>query len=228
MLYWQIMTKRLILILLFVVSSVCMAQFDGSVLGTVTDPAGLAVTGAKVKLVNTQTGVSESTGTDGDGGYRFLSVPVGRYTVIVQAAGFQTATTGEVAVDVAARQRVDVRLVVGELAQTVTVQDAAAAVETDTSNRGQTIRQDAIVNLPLNGRNYADLALLAPGVRKAVQSNTANRDASYNINGMRSAFNTYNLDGLDNNAYGTSNQGFSYQVIQAAPDAVQEFRFDTK
>ena len=90
MLYWQIMTKRLILILLFVVSSVCMAQFDGSVLGTVTDPAGLAVTGAKVKLVNTQTGVSESTGTDGDGGYRFLSVPVGRYTVIVQAAGFQT------------------------------------------------------------------------------------------------------------------------------------------
>jgi hypothetical protein len=216
-------------IVLFLVLSVpaAFAQFDATVLGTVTDPSGSAVPGAQVKLVNTQTDVAETTTTSETGEYRFLSVPIGRYTVTVQAKGFQTATTAEVVVDVAARQRVDVRLVVGELNQTVTVQDAAATVETDTSNRGQTIRNDAIVSLPLNGRNYADLALLAPGVRKAVQSNTANRDAAYDINGMRSAFNSFNLDGLDNNAYGTSNQGFSYQVIQAAPDAVQEFRFDT-
>ena len=212
---------------LLLLATSAFAQFDATVLGTVTDPSGSLVAGAQVKLVNTQTGVSESARTAGDGEYRFLSVPVGSYTVTVQAGGFQTATTDAFVVNVGARQRVDVRLVVGDMMQTVTVQDAAAAVETDTSNRGQTIGHEAIVNLPLNGRNYADLALLAPGVRKAVQSNTANRDAAYDINGMRSAFNTFNLDGLDNNAYGTSNQGFSYQVIQAAPDAVQEFRFDT-
>jgi hypothetical protein len=216
-----------LLILTLLLAAAAFAQFDASVLGTVMDPSGSAVIGAQVKLVNTLTGVSEKTTTSDDGEYRFLSVPVGRYTVTVQATGFQTANTGEVAVNVAARQRVDVRLQVGELNQTVTIQDAAAVIETDTSNRGQTIRHEAIVSLPLNGRNYADLALLAPGVRKAVQSNTANRDAAYDINGMRSAFNSFSLDGLDNNAYGTSNQAFSYQVIQASPDAVQEFRFDT-
>ncbi len=126
-----------------------------------------------------------------------------------------------------ARQRVDVGLELGEVNQTVDVKEAASLLETDTSNRGQVIEHGTIVDLPLNGRAYADLALLAPGVRKAVQSNTASRDAAYDVNGMRSAFNTFNLDGLDNNAYGTSNQGFSYQVVQASPDAVQEFRFDT-
>jgi len=203
------------------------AQFDATVLGTVTDQSGSAIPHAAVKLLNGQTGVSEKTSTDDNGEYRFLSVSVGRYHVTVQAPGFKTATTEEFAADVSARQRVDVRLEVGELSQAIDVQEAASTLETDTSNRGQVIDHNTIVDLPLNGREYADLALLAPGVRKAVQSNTATRDAAYDVNGMRSAFNSYNLDGLDNNAYGTSNQGFSYQVVQASPDAIQEFRFDT-
>lgn len=88
-----------------------------------------------------------------------------------------------------------------------------------------------IVNLPLNGRSYADLALLAPGVRRSTLNVTPDggslRDASYNINGMRSALNNFIIDGVDNNAYGTSNQGFSNQVVQLSPDAVQEFRIET-
>jgi hypothetical protein len=220
------MTK-LILLASLVLPGACMAQFDESVLGTITDAASAAVTGAKVKLENLETGVSESTESDGNGTYRFLNVPVGRYHVNVQAAGFKMATTEAFAVAVEARQRVDVRLEVGDATTTVTVSDAAALLETDTSNRGQEIEHDTIVDLPLNGRAYADLALLSPGVRKAVQSNTASRDAAYDVNGMRSAFNSFVLDGLDNNAYGTSNQGFSYQVVQASPDAIQEFRFDT-
>ncbi len=85
----------------------------------------------------------------------------------------------------------------------------AAKLETDISNRGHVITHEALLGLPLNGRNCADLASLVPGVRKAVQSNTANCDAAYDVNGMRSALNTFNMDGIDNNAYGTSNQGFS-------------------
>ena len=70
--------------------------------------------------------------------------------------------------------------------------------------------------------------MLAPGsLRRPCRATRQTRDGAYDVNGMRSAFNSYNLDGLDNNAYGTSNQGFSYQVVQASPDAVQEFRFDT-
>jgi hypothetical protein len=212
---------------MFLLATAAYGQFDATVLGTVSDASGSGVPRAKVKLLNTETGVAESTLADANGEFRFLSVRVGRYRVTVQSPGFKTATTEEFTADVSARQRVDVRLEVGDLAQTLDVREAAAAVETDTSNRGQVVPHSTIVDLPLNGRAYADLALLAPGVRKAVQSNTASRDAAYDVNGMRSAFNTFNLDGLDNNAYGTSNQGFSYQVVQAAPDAVQEFRFDT-
>ena len=216
----------MLLVPLFV-SSVCLAQFDASVLGTITDPTTAVVARAKVKLDNLGTGVSESAETDSNGTYGFLNVPIGRYHITVQASGFKTVTTEEFTVAVEARQRVDIRLVVGEVTATVTVNGSAATLETDTSNRGQVIQHEAIVDLPLNGRAYADLALLAPGVRHAVQSNTASRDAAYNVNGMRSAFNSFILDGLDNNAYGTSNQGFSYQVVQASPDAVQEFRLDT-
>ena len=86
-----------------------------------------------------------------------------------------------------------------------------------------------IVNLPLNGRAYADLALLTPGVRKSVLENQSitSRDASFNVNGQRSALNNFILDGVDNNAYGTSNQGFSNQVIQASPDSLAEFKVQT-
>ena len=81
------------------------------------------------------------------------------------------------------------------------------------------------MNLPLNGRAYADLALLSPGVRSS--SISTSRDASFNVNGMRSALNNFILDGVDNNSYGTSNQGFSNQVVQVSPDAVEEFKVQT-
>jgi len=85
------------------------------------------------------------------------------------------------------------------------------------------------VNLPLNGRSYADLALLAPGVRRSALATLDNgaRDASFNVNGLRSSLNNFVIDGVDNNSYGTSNQGYSNQVVQASPDAVQEFKVQT-
>jgi hypothetical protein len=218
------MIKTLLLLISLLAPYVCVAQSDASVLGTVTDATGSVAPNAKVRLDNLRTGVSEFAESDGNGAYQFLNVPVGQYRVTAQTIGFKTVTTGEFTVAVEARQRVDIRLEVGDTAETVTVNDAAAALETDSSNRGQVVQHDEIVDLPLNGRAYADLALLAPGVRRA---SISGRDAAYNVNGMRSAFNSYTMDGIDNNAYGTSNQGFSYQVVQASPDAVQEFRLDT-
>ena len=102
-------------------------------------------------------------------------------------------------------------------------------METDTSSRGQVINPREIAELPLNGRAYADLTLLAPGVAKSPLENgtDSSRDASFNVNGGRSELNNFMLDGLDNNAYGTSNQGFSNQVIQPNPDALQQFKVET-
>ena len=86
------------------------------------------------------------------------------------------------------------------------------------------------MQLPLNGREYSALALLSPGVRlSALNTGSAStvREGSFNINGLRSTFNNFLLDGIDNNAYGTSNQGFSNQVMQPSPDAVAEFKVVT-
>ena len=102
---------------------------------------------------------------------------------------------------------------------------AATLLETESSDRGQVIGKEQIVNLPLNGRTYADLALLSPGVRRSAIADS--RDASFNVNGLRSAVNSFILDGVDNNSYGTSNQGFSNQVVQVSPDAVEEFKVQT-
>ena len=107
--------------------------------------------------------------------------------------------------------------------------DAATLLDTDDSERGQVIGTREVENLPLNGRAYADLTALVPGVRRDVLENSSDtsRDASFNVNGQRSEFNNFLLDGLDNNAYGTSNQGFSNEVIQPSPDAISEFRVET-
>ncbi len=128
-----------------------------------------------------------------------------------------------------ARQRVDVKLKVGSASESVTVSGVASQLESETSDNGIVISPTEVQNLPLNGRAYADLATLAPGVRRNNLENQSvtSRDASYNVNGERSEFNNFLLDGLDNNAYGTSNQGFSNQAIPPSPDAINEFRVET-
>ena len=215
---------RILLLLLFATAAL-FAQFDsGSVIGTITDPSGAAVASAKVTVENVQTGVRQTGNTDTNGEYSFLNLRIGRYKVSAESTGFKTTASETFELTVNARQRVNLSLSVGVVSETVEVQAAAAALETDTSDRGQVVARQAIVNLPLNGRAYADLALLSPGVRK---SNITNRDASFNVNGLRSSHNNFLVDGLDNNAYGTSNQGFSNQVVQLSPDAVEEFRLQT-
>ena len=102
-------------------------------------------------------------------------------------------------------------------------------METETSSRGQVIATREVENLPLNGRSYADLVLLVPGARKSFLENqtASSREGSFNVNGQRSAFNNFLLDGLDNNNYGTSNQGFANENIPPSPDAVNEFKVET-
>ncbi len=129
-----------------------------------------------------------------------------------------------------ARQRVDLTLQVGTVDRRGDRhRRAAQLLETDSSERGQVIEREQIVNLPLNGRSYSNLALLSTGVLESNQNGvgTSGREGSFNVNGLRNTANNFQLDGVDNNAYGTSNQGFSNQVIQVSPDAVAEFKVQT-
>jgi hypothetical protein len=211
------------------VCAIAFAQYDASVLGTVRDPDGLPVGGARVMLANLANGVSQSAVTDGKGNYEFLTVRVGEYSLTAEKPGFKSATAERFTVTVNARQRVDLRLDVGTATEKITVTGAVQSLETDSSDRGEVIASREITNLPLNGRSYADLTLLVPGVRKSqLEDGTlTQRDASYNVNGQRAESNNFVLDGIDNNAYGTSNQGFSNQIVQINPDSVAEFRVET-
>lgn len=219
-----------VLVLSLFAGPLAHAQFEtASVLGFVHDSTGAAIPGASVTLTNVATGVEVKATSDAQGQYEFTSVRIGDYRIASTANGFSDTVTETFTVQVNARQRVDVTLKPGAATTTVTVTGAAALLNTEDSERGQIISPRDVSNLPLNGRAYADLALLTPGVRANNLENqtVTSRDASYNVNGERSEFNNFLLDGLDNNAYGTSNQSFSNQAIQPSPDAISEFRVET-
>src|SRR5437763_221421 len=207
------------------------AQFEtASVVGTVRDASGGVVPDAKVTLTNTATGVSLTRTTTGDGNYEFVTVRGGVYLVTAEKSGFSIALMDNVQVQVGARLRVDMQMAVGQLTEKVEVTAAAPLIETDSSQRSQVITGDQMRELALNGREYSSLALLATGVRQSALNKSTNgtpREGAFNVNGLRSTFNNFLIDGVDNNAYGTSNQGFSNQVMQPPPDAVSEFRVVT-
>jgi hypothetical protein len=206
------------------------AQFDtATVIGVVKDGSGAVVSGATVTLTHTATGVSATRTTAADGSYEFFTVRIGTYVVTAEKQGFSVAVADNVGVSVGSRQRIDLTLEVGALSETVQVTAEGQRLETDSSERGQVITGDQTRALPLNGREYSSLALLTPGVR-ASALNTGGftpREGSFNVHGLRSTFNNFLIDGVDNNAYGTSNQGFSNQVMQPSPDAIGEFRVVT-
>ncbi len=220
-----------ITLVLCLVSSVVYGQFDtASVVGTVRDNTAAVVPGATVTLSNLDTGITATRVSDENGSFEFMNVRIGRYKATAELQGFSIALADNIQVAVGARQRVDLQLKTGNLTETVEVVGAATRLETDSSQRGQVITSEQAVQLPLNGREYSALALLSPGVRlSSLNTGSAStvREGSFNINGLRSTFNNFLLDGLDNNAYGTSNQGFSNQVMQPSPDAVAEFKVVT-
>src|SRR5271165_294452 len=228
------MSRTLALLgLLALGSCACFAQFETSeVLGTVLDPTRNPVPNAAVTLTSRDTGIEAKTSTDGSGNYDFFNVKVGSYTITVEVTGFSKFLSQEIPVSVNARQRVDVVLQVGSVNETVTVDAQASLVETDTTEHSQVVGTEAIVELPLNGRDYASLALLATNVHIS-PSNTSfgptgtPREGAFNVNGMRSTYNNFLMDGVDNNSYGTSNQNYSSQVVQPSPDALAEFRVIT-
>jgi hypothetical protein len=227
---WRQVHATTLLCGLLALCGVASAQFDGgAVVGTIRDSSGAAIAGATVTLTNTRQGTVQHVTADDKGDFTFPSVQVGEYTVEAAKAGFTQTRSDVFSVQVAARQRVDLSLKTGQASDTVTVEAAATPLETDTSDRGEVIDHREAVDLPLNGRVYADLSLLVPGVRLS-QLDTGqpgSREAAYNVHGQRATANNFLLDGLDNNFYSTENQGFSAQVIHPSPDAIEEFKVQT-
>jgi hypothetical protein len=208
-------------------ATAAVAQFDSAtVLGTVTDPSGAVVARAQVRLLNTATGSERTTQSGDQGQFEFANVPVGPYRLEVTQTGFQTAVA-KFELTVGAHQRVDAKLNVASVATSVQATAEAAQLETDSSEHSQVVSEREIAELPLNGREYSQLVALSSGVVPSPSNLTTesynSREGAFIVNGLRSVYTNYLLDGVDNNFYGTSNQGFSNQVVQLSPDAVAEF-----
>ena len=219
---------------LFLMAIPVAAQYEnGSLIGTIRDTSGATVAGASVRVTNADTGVSIDGKSNGTGDYDFPSIRVGTYRVAVSAPGFSDTVAQNILVSVGNRQRIDLTLKIGTAETTVEVHDVALQLETETSERGQVITNYQSEAFPLVTRNYSDLLALVPGSRQAPtsiftsSSNSLVRAGSFNVNGQRSMFNNYLLDGLDNNAYGESNQGFDNQIIAIPPDSVAQFQMVT-
>jgi outer membrane receptor protein involved in Fe transport len=209
------------------------AQATGQVAGVVTDPTGSVVPKAKVELTSKTTSQVRTTMSGSDGSYTFPLIAPGVYQVRVSMAGFRTDITDQVEVLVNGTTRADVKLVVGSTAETVTVTDAAPLVETSTATMGDVVEHQSIIDLPLNGRNFAQLGTLIPGVVAAptglggAQGNATvggfgDATGSFNVNGMRNQSNNFLLDGASNND--SFNSGF---VMRPPPDAIEQFKILT-
>jgi hypothetical protein len=207
------------------------AQYEnGSLVGTIHDATGAPVPNADVTIVDTATGISTAFKTDDSGDYNAPQLRVGVYTLPAKAPGFSSAVAEKITVSIGNRQHIDLTLKVGSTETSIEVSDVAIQIQTDSSQRDQTITNYQSEALPLVNRNYTDLLGLVTGVRQAPTAATTSsnlnamvRQGAYNVNGQRSVLNNFILDGMDNNSYGESNQGFDNQIIGVPPDSVAQF-----
>lgn len=214
--------------LFLVTSNVMVAQVDrGSIVGLVTDPAGARVSGAQVTVTNLAANQSASVTTDSTGEYTANLLRIGVYSVTVEKPGFQRAVQSSVDVGVNQTVRVDVALQIGSATESVQVTTAAPLLQTESSSLGTIETERRISELPLNGRNFIQLAYLGPGANGGqtgtnvsggvFENERANEAVS--VNGLRVSNNNFLLNGVDNNEFGLGGV-----VVLPPPDAIQEFR----
>jgi outer membrane receptor protein involved in Fe transport len=220
---------RKALILALLCSRAAIAQIvSGTLVGTATDATGSVVPKASIMATNDRTGVSRSTVSDDSGYFVLPQLPPGEYRVTATAGGFKKYEVSGIVLLVDQTVRVDLKLEVGAVNQEVQVTARAAQVESETSSLGQVIDRESIVDLPLNGRNFMQLATIAPGVAPAynarsatITNQTGRSDLAVHISGGRGDSNSFLIDGVE-----TRSSWFNSPTVLLSVDAVQEFKID--
>ncbi len=195
------------------------AQIDnGSITGIVRDSSGAVVSGGSVTIKNLANGIAINVKTNSDGNYQALALIPGQYSVEVSAQGFKSERIPLIEIHVQSRAQADFTLTVGSTQQQVEVQAAAIQLQTQTADVGVVIANKQINDLPLNGRDYDQLALLEPGVFQNPSSEVANpAEGRFSANGNLELQNYFSLDGIDNNSGSENLQEQSVQVIIPPP-----------
>ncbi|MBL8176621.1 MAG: TonB-dependent receptor [Bryobacterales bacterium] len=204
---------------------ILLAQVESARLtGVITDPTGAVVTGAKISFLHVATGTSGSVQSNAEGRYFSLPLRTGEYRVEVQADGFKRTVRSGVVLEIQQTAQLDLSLELGVTAETVDVTADAPLLATTEASQGQVINNKRIVDMPLNGRNYVQLALLSVG---AVESTSNSRFTTFSAAGQRSVQNNFMLDGIDNNNVQLAAQGRQAESVQPSVDAIQEFKIST-
>jgi carboxypeptidase family protein/TonB-dependent receptor-like protein len=219
--------SRSILLLLAVLCLpfVSRAQDTGYIGGTVIDKTGAAIAGAEVTLKNLAGSLTRTTVSNSDGAYVIPGLPGDSYDLIVTAKGFQKFTAKKVVLNVGEKARIDVTMNVGAVTEEVVVTgESVAQVETTSSDLTSTITGKQIDNLVLNGRNFTQLVNLAPGVVSQTGQDDAKvgvyGNVAYSMNGGRTEYNNWELDGGDNMDNGSN----STLNVYPNPEAIAEFK----
>lgn len=215
---------RILSALLFCASA--WAQVDtATITGVVTDPSGAAIVGAAVRARNVATGLDYHAEANVAGVYVITALPIGVYDVEISSDGFQTVRRPAVTLNAGTRARIDVQLTVGQITEVVEVTDELPLLESETSGLSQVIENKTITQMPLNGRNYQELAMLSAGVLPSRNQNFI--EDAFSANGARFDQNVFTLDGSDNNNYFSGIVVASNQVVKPSIDAIQEFKVET-
>jgi hypothetical protein len=211
------------LVVLIFLSGSLHAQQTATVVGSVRDASGAVVPGTTISAQNVDTGLVRKTEADTQGNYVLSALPIGRYTFTASFKGFKPTQVPNVTLQVAQEARIDVRLEPGDVSSSVTVSDAPSLLVTDSSSIGQVIENKKIIDLPLNGRDFTQLASLTPG---AITSNIATGSSgeqhgfsTVQVSGGQSSKTEFLLDGI-------TDQEQLYDGVQFSPsiDFLQEFR----
>jgi Carboxypeptidase regulatory-like domain len=213
-------TVVLVACLLIPPATSLFAQVDRAVVeGTVTDPTGAIISGASVVSLAVETGIKEVQRTNSKGYYRFPGLAVGRYTVTVSDTGFKTNVTENVILRVGETRTLDVRMEVGTIAEKIEVIATAAPAERSSAEASTVISENQIANLPTNGRDWANLTLLAP----FAQDDGGGDQRTIRFAGRARDDNNFQFDGVD--AGGIQEQAQKSQTrLQISQDAIEEYR----
>src|SRR5246127_1885475 len=221
-------SRMFVFVIALALSGLSFAQKDtGSIVGTVKDQTGALVANAKVTVTDVERGTQFVTHSSDSGEFVASALKIGRYTVVVEHSGFKRAVSVPVDLDVQQRIVVNVTLQVGQAMESVEVTGAAALLETETSGLGQVVDAKRVQNLPLNGRNFAQLALLTAGTAPSEPGARDENSFGFSANGGRSLQNNFLLDGVDNNSNLPDLLNETNYVIQPSVEALQELKVQT-
>ena len=212
---------------LFSLAIAVAQQPTAQISGLISDSSGAVVPDAGIHVTNLNTGLRVDGRSNGSGNYLVTNLRPGEYQITASKEGFATVSRNGVTLVVSQSARLDFTLSLGSVKDTIEVRGTAPLLESSTASVGQLIETKAVSDLPLNGRNYLQLAKLSSGVLEAKPGDRNASGGSFIANGVRAQLNNFLLDGVDNNSKVVDQQNSSPVVVQPSVDAVQEFKVET-